>query len=173
MKRQSKCTMCKKSFSTEEMIIKSNKKYCPECFKIREEEMSKKRSDWDLLFNYICKIYNIKKPTGMMFQQLKQFRGEEYNYTDIGMYYTLKYVYEALKMEILDGSGLGIIPYYYDRARKHYNRIYDLQDIVDNFENTEKRIIIKTQLQNKKLKTQKPLSVDVVRGEDDETEDSY
>jgi len=154
--RQSKCCICKESFNKEDLIVKSNKKYCKECLQIKEEESNQYKNDWDLLFKYICNLYDIEVPTGMMFQQLKTFRNE-YNYTNIGMYYTLKYYYEILENVVIEDTGLGIIPYYYDRAKKHYNKVYNLEDIVEDFKNEEKLIKVKTKTTNKTLTPKNPL----------------
>lgn len=164
--RQSKCTTCKESFPTEEMSIRAGKKYCAECFKIKEKSMDKKKSDWDILFKCICDIYKIKVPTGMMFQQLKQFRGDGYNYTDIGMYYTLKYFYETLENQVKEDTGLGIIPFYYEKAKKHFSKVFDMQDLAESILIDEKIINIRTKHINKIIKKIAPLSLNIVREED-------
>jgi hypothetical protein len=159
--RKSKCSMCENLFEKEELTVKGSKKYCANCLRIREEEIKKNKSDWDILFDYICKLYKINKPTGMMFRQLKEFRGEEYNYTNTGMYYTLKYYYEVLENDVLEGTGLGIMPYFYDKARQHYNKVYDLENIVDTFENTEQIIKIKTKISSKDFIQKEPLPLNI------------
>lgn len=151
-----KCVMCEELFPKEETIVKSNKRYCEKCLQTKEEESLKYKTDWDLLFEYICKIYNIDKPTGMMFQQMKNYR-TEYNYTNIGMYYTLKFYYDVLENNLLDDTGLGIIPYYYDKAKNHYNKAYNLEDIAEDFKFEEKSIKIKTKISNKIIIPREPL----------------
>jgi len=154
--KQLKCYMCKELFNKEELTIKNSKKYCSKCLIVKEEESDKYKNDWDLLFQYICKLYNIKVPTGMMFQQLKNYRNE-YEYTNIGMYYTLLYYYDVLENKVIDETGLGIIPYYYDKAKNHYNKIFNLEDKVDEYTNNEQIIKIKTKIMNKQINTKKPL----------------
>ena len=154
-----KCVMCEELFSKDELTVKSQKKYCKTCLIIKEEESLKYKTDWDLLFEYICKLYNIDKPTGMMFVQMKNYRSD-YEYTNIGMYYTLKYYYEILDNSVLDDTGLGIIPYYYDRAKNHYNKVYNLEDIIDEFENEEKAIKVKTKITDKIIISKNPLPLD-------------
>ena len=154
--RQLKCFVCKESFDKEDLTIKSNKKYCSKCLEIKEGESDKYKNDWDLLFQYICKIYNIKVPTGMMFQQLKTYR-DNYDYTNIGMYYTLLYYYDVLENKVLDESGLGIIPYYYEKAKNHYNKVFNLEDKSEEFINNEQIINIKTQISSKQINIKKPL----------------
>lgn len=158
-RKELKCTICKELFPKDELIVKGQKKYCKECLQTKEEESLKYKTDWDLLFEYICKIHNIDKPTGMMFQQMKNYR-TDYDYTNIGMYYTLKYYYDVLENNVLDESGLGIIPYYYDRAKNHYNKVYNLEDIVEDFENKEKAIKIKTKITDKIAIPKLPLPLD-------------
>lgn len=163
MAKQSKCVRCKNPFNSEEMIIRSNKKYCPECLKQHDEEMKLNRQDWDILFEYICEKYKMIKPTGMMFKQLKEYRAD-FNYTDIGMYYTLKYYYDILENDVLEGSGVGIIPYYYDKAKSYYARVYDIAEVVESYENTEEIIEIKTRIKNNKRSIKKPISLDLAWG---------
>lgn len=165
--RKYKCVSCEDFFLKDETIVKSSKRYCNKCLEIKEEESAKYKNDWDLLFEYICKLYNIDKPTGMMFQQMKNFR-TEYNYTNIGMYYTLLYYYDVLENEVLDDTGLGIIPYFYDKAKKHYNKIFNLEDMVEDFKNEEKIINIKTKVMEKIIIPKNPLPLDIDWGKQDE-----
>jgi len=151
-----KCFTCKELFPKDELTVKSQKKYCPTCLEIKEEESAKNKTDWDLLFEYICKLYNIDKPTGMMFVQMKNYRAD-YDYTNIGMYCTLKYYYEVLDNTVLEDSGLGIMPYFYDKAKKYNNKMYNLQDIIEDFESDEKAVQIKTKITDKIITIKKPL----------------
>lgn len=160
MAKKLKCNLCNEYFDKEDLTIKGAKKYCTTCLPIFEEEKKKNKNDWDLLYDYICNLYNIKIPTGMMFKQMKDFR-EEYEYTNIGMYYTLKYYYEILENKVLEGTGLGIIPYFYDKAKIHYNKVFDLEEVANNFENTEQSVKIKTKLLNKNLEIKKPLPLNI------------
>lgn len=154
--RKLKCTICKEKFLKDELTAKSNKNYCETCLKIKEEESLKYKTDWDLLFEYICKLYNIDKPTGMMFTQMKNYRAD-YEYTNIGMYYTLLYYYDVLDNAVLEDTGLGIIPYYYDKAKKHYNKVFSLEDMIEDFKGEEKSIKIKTKITDKIVIAKSPL----------------
>ena len=113
-----------------------------------------------MLISYICDIYNIKIPHGMMLHQIKQYK-DNYNYTNIGMYYTLKYFYEVMESKVLEDSGLGIMPYYYDKARKHYEKVFDLEDISENFNESEQFIKIKTKIIPKKIDIKNPLPLEI------------
>jgi len=162
-----KCFMCKELFPKDELTVKSSKKYCPECLEIKEEQSVQNKTDWDLLFEYICELYNIDKPTGMMFVQMKNYRAG-YDYTNIGMYYTLLYYYDVLGNKVLEDTGLGIIPYFYDKAKKHYNKMFNLQDVAEDFENDEKSIQIKTKITDKITVTKSPLPLKFDWEEQDE-----
>lgn len=139
-----KCPICGKENNKEYTIKIGNRYYCAECSKIKEEKMENfNKEDWDQLFNYVCKLYHINKPTGAMFKQLKDFRAEPYNFKDKGMYLTLKYVYETLGIPILTGAGLGIIPYYYDKAKDFFIKKMDIKEELDKFEDDEQEKNIK------------------------------
>ncbi len=114
-----------------------------------------------MLFDYICEIFNIKQPTGFIFKQMKDFRGEGYNYTDIGMYYTLKYYYDILENKVIEGTGIGIIPYYYEKAKAHYKKVFDLEDAVNSFENKEQLVKITTKILEKRVDIKKPLPLQI------------
>jgi hypothetical protein len=158
--KKSKCSMCENLFEKEVLTLKSNKKYCPACLIIREQEIQSNKSEWNLLFDYICELYKLDKPNGMMFQQMKNYR-QEYDYTNIGMYYTLLYYYKVLENEVVDGTGLGIIPYFYEKAKYHYSKVFDIEDKTDNFENTERIVTIKTKLLKKDLPKREPLPLKI------------
>lgn len=159
--RQLKCSSCGNSFDREEITLRSGKNYCKECLVKHIEQVKENRKDSDKLFDYICEIFNIKQPTGFIFKQMKDFRGEGYNYTDIGMYYTLKYFCEVLEGNFFDGTGIGIIPYYYEKAKAHYKKVFDLEDTIEDFENKEQLIKIKTKIIDKKIDVKEPLPMQI------------
>lgn len=148
--RKVKCPTCGALNEKENTTELSGRYYCVECAKKKIEERENKKTDWDLLFNYICEIYNIDKPTGMMFRQLKEYRGEPYNYTDGGMYATLKYIYEIEEKEIKDGAGLGLIPYYYEKTKNHYLDMQRIEDSLENYKPENQKVINISSLNQKK-----------------------
>lgn len=145
-----KCSICKKEFDRKLITKRGNRNYCPSCVKV----MDQRNKDWDLLFQYICEIYECARPNGMMFKQIQSYKeNEPYNYTYIGIYYTMKYFYEILEKDVNIEMGLSFVPYYYDKAKKYYNKLYDIMDTVEDFECNEKIQIIKTQIHNKVKKS--------------------
>ena len=162
MARQVKCPMCKTMNDKENTEKINNRYYCLKCAEKREKEKNRNIDDWPELFNYICELYNIDVPNGMMFQQIKDFR-ENYNYTNKGMYLTLKYFYKVLGNDVKEDTGLGIIPYYYDRAKQHYIDILIVKKHLENFEINEQVNTVKVKNINiKELKKQKYISLDNV-----------
>jgi hypothetical protein len=162
------CPTCKKKNEKEDTMKIGNKYYCIECGEKREEELNNNKDGWDELFEYICELYKIKKPTGMMFKQIKEFRNEPYKYTNWGMLATLKYYHETLDNPVLEDAGIGIIPYYYDRTAKHYNKKYQVEEYMDNFESEEVTKTVSIKPSSKKRNHIKQLSFSsIVEGEED------
>jgi len=137
-----KCPTCGKMNEKENTKTISNKYYCIECGDIREKEIEKNKDYWDELFEYVCELYNIDTLTGMMFKQIKDFRTIN-NYTNRGMLLTLKYYYETLENEVKENTGLGIITYFYEEAKRHYIEKLDVKKYMNDFEvNEETKTII-------------------------------
>ena len=136
MARMVKCPICKGYNNKGETKEYKGRYYCPHCLEAKLLASESRKNDWDRLFEYICSVYNIDKPTGMMFKQLKEYR-DEYGYKDSGMYATLRYYYEILENSPLEGSGLGIIPYYYDRAREYYKQCNEVESSLDIYEEAQ------------------------------------
>lgn len=150
-----KCPICGGKDKAENMVkIGARHYHIGECEqkKLEEDEKRKvKKDDWDCLFEYICELYHLNKPTGFMFKQLSMFR-DDYGYTDAGITLTLKYYYEILGNTVLEDTGLGIIPYYYEQAKKYYSEMWDVEDYMENFVNEEKTLILDVKIPQDTLK---------------------
>jgi hypothetical protein len=69
---------------------------------------------------------------------------------------------------VLEDAGIGIIPYYYDRTAKHYNKKYQVEEYMDNFESEEVTKTVSIKPSSKKTNHIKQLSFSsVVEGEED------
>ena len=143
MARQVKCPACGTMNDKENTKAISNKYYCIECGDIREKKIEKNKDGWDELFDYVCELYNIKTLTGIMFKQVKDYRNIN-NYTNKGMLLTLKYYYETLENEVKEDTGLGIVTYFYEEAKKHYIEKLNVKKYMKEFELKEevKTIVI-------------------------------
>lgn len=172
MAKQVKCPLCNKLNDKENTKQISNKYYCLECAEEREVQIHKNKDGWDELFNYICELYKIDTLTGMMFKQIKDFR-DNYNYTNTGMYLTLKYYYETLGNEVIDNTGLGIIVYYYEQAKQHYIESKEVKKHTEEFEINEELNIVKIKPNNniKKSIYKKQLSFDNIVWNEEEIDD--
>lgn len=141
MARSVKCPHCGNSNDKDNTVQIGNRYYCKNCADEVKSEKESNKTDWDLLFDYICKLYGISKPTGMMFKQLKEFRSEPYYYTNSGMYATLKYYHDTLGNKVLEGAGLGIIPYYYEKTKQHYLNMAKIEDSLEKYQPSESKDI--------------------------------
>lgn len=157
MARKVKCPVCDKMNPKDETVKLGNRYYCPAC---AEERNHQQLSDWDILFQYICWLYRIPNLTGQMYKQLKDYR-DNWEYTDIGMYHTLRYYHEILGKPVKDDAGLGIIPYYYDRARAFIYKQYSLKQQYEQHVQDEKEIYVQ-RTQPERWKKREPLNFDTV-----------
>jgi hypothetical protein len=157
----------------EDTVKISNRYYCKECGEQRQAEINKNTNGWDELYKYICDLYNIEQPTGMMFKQLKEFRDEPYNYTNTGMLLTLKYFYETLENEVKEDTGLGIIPYFYEKAKKHMVDIIKIHNHEVGLENTEKPKTVKIKKPINRKKERRTLSFNNIQWEEDLNEQEH
>lgn len=77
------------------------------------------------------------------------------------MYLTLRYFYEVLENDVKEDAGLGIIPYFYERAKNHYIDILEVKKHLKNFEVDEQTNTVKIKNINiKEFKKKKQLSFD-------------
>lgn len=121
-------------------------KECYEAFELQKTHLKE-------LKDYISKIYKIEFPTGWMLKQIKEYK-EKRNYTYKGMELTLKFMIENENMLLLDASksGLGMIPYYYEKARKHYMGMNEIKDSLKDYTNNNISDIIYVETKKTKRK---------------------
>lgn len=129
-KRKVKCPLCEEMFEKEQTISFKKRYYCQPCFEVKSKP--KARTDWDELYETILYYYK-EKPTPLMYKQLKDYR-QNLQYTDLGMVYTLKYLFEIKKVSIKEETGLSLIPYAYQEARKYYQKCFNIQEAMSTFE---------------------------------------
>ena len=114
-----KCAECGTTVPSELVIPISGKKYCPVC----GEEKKKQALAYRDLMAYVCEIYGVDAPPGIIMKQVKAYK-TEYLYTYRGMYLTIEYYYfiddDRESHEPIIDYGIAFIPYYYDKARQYY-----------------------------------------------------
>lgn len=131
--RKVKCPYCEEMLLRREAIRHTNGRYYHNnCY----EEWRGQADDRAQLIDYVCKLYNIKAPTGMMLMQIKRFH-DEFNYKYKGMELTLRYFYEVLDNKPRDGDGLGIIPYVYEDATEQYVQSLKIKESASDSSNYE------------------------------------
>lgn len=129
-----KCPVCEEKLNKEQSVLYKSRYHHPECLEQRkakekerktpapkqmkspeEETETEARKE---LIDYIDKLYGRHRLNPMLFKQIKQLREDGYTYE--GMQLTLWYFHEVLGNSIRDDSGIGIIPYVYEKTKKWY-----------------------------------------------------
>lgn len=136
MARQVKCPYCETKLDKEDAVEYKRKYYHQECFETWRNEAETRNE----LIDYICNLYKIDAPTGMILSQIKKFQ-EELNYKYKGMELALKYFYETLDNKPREGDGVGIIPFVYEEAKSHYIKQQRIAESVENNKGEETIIV--------------------------------
>ena len=124
MARHATCPRCNQIIEVKENFkVYKNKKYHIKCYKELVDELyNKSKNDQDSkqeLYEYICKLFNLKEITPLIKIQLDKYY-TEYEFTYDGMLYTLQYFYGIMENDINKCEGIGIIPYVYQEAKEFY-----------------------------------------------------
>lgn len=132
MARKVKCPVCETQLDKEEAHEYKKKYYHVKCFNEWQKESQHRKE----LIDYICKLYRIDVPNGMILKQIKDYQ-TEFNYKLKGMELALRYFYEILDNSVQPGSGIGIIPYVYEEAKNHYIKQLKITESLQNLDNSE------------------------------------
>lgn len=116
MSRPAHCKLCGVVLKPEEKVKFKSKTYCTNCY----TKLNRESEEYKSLIAYICDVFNIEKPTGMMLAQIKDYKNN-YSYTYGGMKYTLWYYTEIAQKEPIVKYGVGSIKYYYEEAKNYYS----------------------------------------------------
>lgn len=139
------CRLCKEKLAKDKAkLVGKNSYYHPECLEIKqkeEEEKKREANEYKELIEYICKLYGLDAPTGMILKQIKDMR-EEYGYKLSGMKLALQYFYEIENNDIIEDGGIGIIPYVYEKAKKQYITKLNVQKSLEDYENDEAEEVV-------------------------------
>ena len=121
MAKQLKCPECGTLNDKENTIFYNKRYYCKDtdCLEKKKAKVAQNSDGWDSLYEYMGDLFG--EVDGGMISLIAKYRKEPYNYKNSGMELTLRYFYDTLGNLIQrDSSGVGIIPYYYRRARDEY-----------------------------------------------------
>lgn len=127
MARQVKCQYCEDKVDKDMAYIYKKRNYHIECF----EQWKQEKNDRENLYKYICEIFRIDFPTGLMAKQIKTYSTEQ-GYKYKGMELALKYFFDTLGNRPQEGQGIGIIPYVYEDAKQHYIKQQKIAKSINN-----------------------------------------
>jgi hypothetical protein len=137
MARQVKCPYCENHLDKDDAYEYKKKYYHVECFNKWQKDKEHRQE----LIDYICKLYRVATPSGMMLKQIKDFQ-TDYKYTLKGIELSLRYFHETLGNSVQDGAGIGIVPYVYEDAKRHYIMKMKVEESLNQVENNvEKKVI--------------------------------
>lgn len=140
MARKVKCPYCEEKLDKDDAISYKKRYYHEECFNTWRLEAEHRKD----LIEFICELHGIDAPTGMMVKQIKDFQ-VDYEYKLKGIELSLRYFYEILDNPVREGDGIGIVPYVYEEAKKHYLLKQGVQKSIENHNPKEnKTVVVKT-----------------------------
>lgn len=129
--RRPKCKQCGEwvDKSLEDFTHYRNCYYHNACY----EMISNTGNSYQDLIKYAIDLDKIKKPTGKMMQQFKRYR-EHHKYTNTGMEYTLRFMNEIEHVQLREkfDSLVDLIPYYYEKARRYYANMAEIEASLKN-----------------------------------------
>ncbi|KFZ25962.1 MAG: hypothetical protein KQ78_01918 [Candidatus Izimaplasma bacterium HR2] len=83
-------------------------------------------SDRDSLYLFMCELFGYEYVVPRVRKQINEIM-EEYKYTYKGIELTLDYIYRIEKMDKQKANGgIGIVPYFYERAKEFYKKKMDI-----------------------------------------------
>ncbi len=112
-----KCPECGAENEKENAIKYKTRYYCPQCLEKKKVREDKNTSGWDELYEYMKDLYG--NVSIKMITQIAKYRKEPYDFTNKGMELTLYYYHELLENPINE-EAIGLIPYYYEKAKNEY-----------------------------------------------------
>lgn len=152
MARLSTCKNCGKKLQPEEKCTHASKTYCEECYK----KILRESDEYKQLIEFICANYEIERPTGFMFKQIKDMK------TDLGwsyaaMTYTLWYCKEILGKQLNEKYGVALVKHFYEEASDYYTQQEQIRNQMEKLKDVE----IKTKIvkQNNKIHINKNSSL--------------
>lgn len=144
--RKVMCHGCKEKFDKEELIqVNKSKRLCLVC----HDRTTKEAEDYKTLIKFICDGFGIKAPLGHQLKSIKDFKELGYSYQEI--MYVLYYIFniEGIKPQ---GTSLGLVPYYYEKAKEHYTMTQNARRTAIKTVMEPKQIVRKKKEDNRPLR---------------------
>lgn len=154
MTREVKCQYCGEYDSKDNMTYietgktkKQKKYYHEECLEVKERNTEEYKN----LIEYICELFNIESPNGMIVKQVKEYH-TDYKYRYYAIQLALQYFFVEKDNPIPDHKTIGIVPYVMDEAKKYYTHLANMSE--EEFEIRSMTLSIK---QPKKINRKKKI----------------
>lgn len=112
---QIKCNICACTLTKDKSQYIGKSVYCDVCYPKAQDEEKDRRH----LIAVICEVFSIKKPTGMMFAQMKNYKADNISYKTMRL--TLLYLDRVLNFKLDIKFGIGIIKTYHEEMTEYYN----------------------------------------------------
>jgi hypothetical protein len=94
------------------------------------------KEDRASLISYICELYKLEYPTGMILKQIKNYiEVNKYKYKGIEL--ALKFFYEIQDNPVNFDGGIGIVQYCYEAAKQDYIKRMKIAESIDNLQPNE------------------------------------
>jgi hypothetical protein len=132
MARMVKCPYCETQLDKDDAHEYKKKYYHKNCFFEWQQESEHRKQ----LIEYICQLYRLDAPTGLILKQIKDFQ-VDYKYKLKGMELALRYFHETLGNPVQQGAGIGIVPFVYEEAKNDYIKKMKITESLQNFEGNE------------------------------------
>lgn len=137
------CEFCHKGIPIgQEITLPGDRFAHVDCY---SKDESHNKSDYDKLFEYIMKLYDESFVDPAKQKSIKNMI-DSYGFTYSGIHGTLVYIYEIKGFKPKDSNYLGIVPYYYNKAKNYYTELKKVKEInaakdIENY--SPKEIIVK------------------------------
>lgn len=141
------CQVCRKKFDRDKEPFEHTSKgyFHKDCYNLMLKEREKRQT----ILEYFEQVVPNKKAINYPFlqKQIKQFTDK--NMTESGILGTLHYLIEVKKIRLKAETGIAIVPYQYDNARKYYESIAKLDSNIEKVSNKEYIVTVTEQQTNK------------------------
>lgn len=153
-------------FCSEECYNKYNTKVVKTIAKKEPKPPSDRRLLTDLILEYYLeqgvdkKTINWSLETARIKNILDEHKDEKWK--DTGLTYTLKYMHDVEHVDLFSNESqcvMSLVPFYYNEAQEHYNKIVEIEDQLEDFKFDLEPIIVHTS-NNKSTKKYKKIPID-------------
>ena len=142
------CKICKKkikketAYSPKERFYYCSEEEYNENLSSNEKKELVEKSDWTKLMDRLDLLYNKNCNFPLCCSQIKSMKNT-HNFKDKGILYTINYMVDIEEIDWNEDNGLGLIPYYYNKASDYFKETQRLKKELENFEFKDEIRILK------------------------------